>query len=165
MCLAPNRPPDAAAIWIREMVRLLGHLPDDLLRQALDDHQLSCRFPPTPEEIHERVKPLLADRERQLQRLASLRDAATAPPAPKVEPPLNLWAPVATDRVDGELVGPRLIRVGRAIELADGGAYRDGHWPDWLRKVAASPIDRRLRDWASRLSGQLADKLTQQRAA
>lgn len=72
MVMAPNRPAAEATMWVHEMTRLLRDLPEDLVCEAIDHLQKTCKFLPTVAEIRELADPALEARRRDVARLDAM---------------------------------------------------------------------------------------------
>jgi hypothetical protein len=68
----------ALTIWLAEHMRLLGDLPHDILATAIDRGVQSARhgFLPSIGEIRAIAEPLLAERERLIERLTIVAEGA-----------------------------------------------------------------------------------------
>lgn len=91
MMMAPNRPPAEATVWLNEMTRLLGDLPEDILANAIDGLVKTCKFLPTCSEIREKAEVLVGQRRRmvsQLEAMVRYVDSGQTVPdiAPRHEP-------------------------------------------------------------------------------
>lgn len=83
MMMAPSRPRAEAAIWLREMARLLGDLPEDILSDAIDAIVKTCKFLPTVAEIRELADPVMERRRTVAARCdAMARLLASGQPIP-----------------------------------------------------------------------------------
>ncbi len=106
MMMSPNRPGPEARIWVSEMARLLGHLPEDILNDAIDAVMRECKFLPTVAEIIAYADTPLRRRKRIAARLTSMAALAgqgvvirkIEPPAPEPVKPLRLVGSRPDDR-------------------------------------------------------------------
>lgn len=79
----------AAGEWkwrAREYVRLLGHYPADIWQRAVDVWSLSSPFFPDDSDLYALMRPLLAERKRDIERLEALlrpRLKERPPPSPE----------------------------------------------------------------------------------
>lgn len=73
MMMSPNRPPAEARIWLNEMVRLLGDLPEDILAEAIDGLVKEVKFLPTCAEIRQRAEAETSKRRRIAAQLDAMR--------------------------------------------------------------------------------------------
>lgn len=72
MMMAPNRPAAESSVWLGEMCRLLGDLPEDILAEAIDEHVRTSKFLPTVAEIRARADPVMAARRRLFSQLDAM---------------------------------------------------------------------------------------------
>jgi hypothetical protein len=131
MMMAPNRRPDEAVIWVREMCRLLGDLPEAILGEAIDEVIKTSTFLPTVAEIRAKAEPLLARKRRLAARLAAMADVIATgveilPAAPSGRP----WA-ATSEWVERERCTPEQV----AAVLAEFPQFR-GPAREVLERIA-----------------------------
>lgn len=123
MTMAPNRPVPEATVWVHELARLLADLPEDVVYQAIDDHQRESRFLPTVAEIRERADPIMDHRRRQVARLDAmaryLRSGQTIPRLKPPEPPKKPGDPMTAAEIAE--TNARLERLGATTRYREDG--------------------------------------------
>ena len=128
MVMSPNRPSAEATMWVHEMARLLSDLAEDVVLEAIDAHQLECKFLPTVAEIRERADPTMTQRRKDASRLdAMARLIASGAPIPELAAPAPP-KPRAPDQpmtaAQAEEMNAILGRIGAATRYRpDGSRY------------------------------------------
>lgn len=138
MMMAPNRPPAEARVWLNEMTRLLGDLPEDILADAIDGLVKTSKFLPTCAEIREVADELRASRARitgQLDAMARYLDSGQPIPTLRThERPAPKAAEQPMTPAEAEEMNRILAGIGAVTRYrSDGSRYE----ADTLEKMKA----------------------------